>query len=319
MKPKVLLTQPIHQVGRELLAAEADVVTWAGAEVEPLARALENARAVIVRSARLSEEIIRGAADLRIIVKHGAGYETIDVAAATACGVVVSSTPAANSQSVAEHALALLLTVARRIVDYTRDLTRGKMQPRQAYQGTELSGKVIGIIGLGESGYRLARMAIGGLGMRAIGYDPYREPWPEGIQRTQDLESLLGAADFVSVHVPLTKETRDLIGPVALAQMKPTCVLVNTSRGGIVDETALAEAIREGRLAGAGLDVVADEPIRPDHPLAGLPNVVLTPHVAGVTEESMVRMARDSADEVLRVLRGEPPRYPLNPEALRGY
>jgi D-3-phosphoglycerate dehydrogenase len=264
----------------------------------------------------LPAEIIRGAQCLKIIAKHGAGYENIDLAAATACGVVVTSTPVANSQSVAEHALALLLAVARRIGDYAQDLQRGRLQPRQSYQGVELYGKTLGVVGVGESGRRLARMAAGGLRMRVLGYDPYRDPWPEGIERVGELQMLLSAADCLSIHVPLTKETRNLIGREALAQVKPTCVLVNTSRGGIVDETALAEAIRDGRLAGAGLDVVANEPIRPDHPLAGLQRVLLTPHVAGVTEEGMVNMARDSAEEVLRVLRGERPKYPLNPEVL---
>lgn len=206
--------------------------------------------------------------------------------------------------------------MARRIGDYIQDLCRGRQKPRQAYQGFELWGKVLGVIGVGESGSRLARMAAGGLGMRVLGYDPYRDPWPEGIERVQRLQALLCAADFLSIHVPLTEATRNLIGRQALALLKPTCVLVNTSRGGIVDETALAEAIREGRLAGAGLDVVAEEPIRPDHPLIGLPGVVLTPHIAGVTDEGMVRMARESAEEVLRVLRGERPKHPLNLEVL---
>ncbi len=318
MRPKVLVTEPIHEVGWRILAAETDAVAWVGPKAEPLVQALAGARGIIVRSTGLPAEVIRGAKGLRIIAKHGAGFENIDLAAATACGVVVTTTPAANSQSVAEHALALLMAVARRIGDYTRGLLRGEEKPRQAYQGIELFGKVLGIIGAGESGSRLARIAAGGLGMRVLGYDPYRDAWPDGIERCRDLASLLSAADCISIHVPLTGETRNLIGPGALGLMKPTCILVNTSRGGVVDEVALADAIREGRLAGAGLDVVADEPIRPAHSLASLPNVILTPHVAGVTDEGMMRMAQGAAEEVLRVLRGEQPRHPLNPEVLRG-
>ncbi len=316
MKPRVLVTEPIHQAGWDLLAAETQAAAWAGAAAEPLAKALEAAHGVIVRSARVTGDIIRGARDLRVIAKHGAGYENIDVAAATACGVVVTSTPAANSQSVAEHALALLLAVARRIGDYAEDLLRGRQKARQAYEGIELHGKVLGVIGVGESGSRLARVAAGGLGMRVLGYDPYRDPWPQGIERVQKLDALLSAVDCISIHVPLTDGTRNLIGREELACMRPMCVLVNTSRGGIVDEAALADAIRDGRLAGAGLDVVTDEPIRPDHPLAGLPRVLLTPHVAGVTGEAMMRMAQDSAEDLLRVLRGERPKYPVNPEVL---
>jgi D-3-phosphoglycerate dehydrogenase len=316
MKPKVLVTESIHQVGWDILATETEAVAWGGQEKEPLGKAMETARAVLVRIARLSAEIIRGAKHLRIIAKHGVGYDNIDVSAATACGVVLTNTPTANSQSVAEQALALLLAVARRIGESDRDLALGKLRTQKSYQGIELSGKVMGIIGVGGAGLRLAQMTRNGLGMRVIGYDPYKEPWPEGVERYRELEALLAEADFLSIHVPLTQETRNLIGPATLARMKPTCILVDTARGGIVDEAAVGEAIRGGRLAGAGLDVVADEPLKPDHPLAGLPNVILTPHVAGVTDEAMMRMAQSAAEDILRVLRGERPKYPVNPEVL---
>jgi D-3-phosphoglycerate dehydrogenase len=209
------------------------------------------------------------------------------------------------------------MVVARRSGESERDLGRRTMRPQEAYQGVELSGKVMGIIGVGGAGLRLARMTKHGLGMWVIGYDPHREPWPDGVERFRTLESLLAEADFLSMHVPLTPETRNLIGARALARMKPAAILVNTARGGVVDEAALAEAIRAGRLGGAGLDVLVDEPLRADHPLAGLPNVVLTPHTAGVTEEAMVRMATHAAEEVLRVLRGERPMFAVNPEVLR--
>jgi D-3-phosphoglycerate dehydrogenase len=175
----------------------------------------------------------------------------------------------------------------------------------------------MGIIGLGSAGFRLAKMTGGGLGMRVLGFDPYKEPWPEGIERYTAVDPILQQADFLSIHVPLTKETANLIGPAALAKMKPTAVLVNTARGGIVDEAALAEAVRAGRLAGAGLDVVVDEPLQPTHPLNGVPNILLTPHMAGVTEEAMMRMAQDSAEDILRVLRGERPKFPVNRELLK--
>lgn len=316
MKPRVLVTEPMRQAGWDLLQRETEAVAWAGQAVEPLARAMESAQGVIVRAARLSADIIRGATQLKIIAKHGVGYDNIDVEAATAAGVIVTNTPTANSQSVAEHALALLMAVARRIGECERDLTRKTMRPQEAFQGVELSGKVMGIIGVGGAGLRLARMTGQGLGMQVIGYDPYREPWPDGVERFRALEALLAEADFLSMHVPLSPETRNLIGARALARMKPTAILVNTARGGVVDEAALAEAIRAGRLGGAGLDVVVDEPLRVDHPLVGLPNVILTPHTAGVTEEAMMRMATHAAEEVLRVLRGEWPMFPVNPDVL---
>jgi len=317
MNPKVLVTEAIHQRGWDLLAGKVEAVPWAGAAAEPLEKALQGVQGVIVRVARFPGEAIRAARDLKVIAKHGVGYDNIDVAAATACGVIVTNTPTANSQSVAEHALALLLAVARKIGESGRDLALKNMRSQKAYQGVELSSKVLGIIGLGSSGLRLARMVAAGLDMRVVGFDPYRDPWPENVERFQDVNALLAEADYLSIHVPLTKETRNLIGRAALARMKSTCILVNTARGGIVDEAAVAEAVRSGRLAGAGLDVLVDEPLKPDHPLAGVPNVILTPHMAGVTEEGMMRMALTAAEDVLRVLRGERPKYPVNPEILK--
>ncbi len=316
MKPKVLVTENIHAVGWEALTAETEAVAWPGQEKQPLLDAVRDAQAILVRAARLPREVIQAAHRLKIIAKHGVGTDTIDIAAATACGVLVTSTPFANSTSVAEHALALLLAVARRIGESDRDLALNQMRAQKAYQGVELSGKVMGVIGLGGAGLCLARMTGNGLGMRVIGFDPYKVPWPDGVERCRGLDPLLAQADFISIHVPLTSETRNLVGKETLQKIKPTAVLVNTARGGIVDEAALAEAIRAGRLAGAGLDVLEDEPLKSDHPLNGLPNVLLTPHVAGVTEEALMRMARTAAEEILRVLKGQRPRFPVNRELL---
>jgi D-3-phosphoglycerate dehydrogenase / 2-oxoglutarate reductase len=317
MKPKVLVTESIHQVGWDTLKAGADAVAWPGEEKQPLVDAVRDVQAILVRVAKLTPEVIEKAARLKVIGKHGVGYDNINIPAATARGVIVTNTPLANSTSVAEHALALLLAVARRIGESDRDLVQGKMRAQKAYQGIELSGKVMGIVGLGSAGFRLARMTGQGLAMRVLGFDPYKEPWPDGIERCTDLDPLLRQADFVSIHVPLTKETANLIGPEALRKMKPTAILVNTARGGIVDEPAVAEAVKAGRFAGAGLDVVVDEPLQPTHPLNGVPNIILTPHVAGVTEEAMMRMAQDSAEDILRVLRGEAPKFPVNREVLK--
>ena len=317
MRPRVLVTENIHAAGWETLKRETDAVAWPGQDKQPLIEAVADVQAVLVRVAKLSADVIKAAKKLKIIGKHGVGYDNIDIPAATASGVIVTNTPLANSTSVAEHALALLLAVARRIGESERDLARGAMRTQKAYQGVELSGKVMGVIGLGSAGLRLARMTANGLGMRVLGFDPYKEPWPDGVEHCRELGPLLAQADFVSIHVPLTKETRNLIGKDALAAMKPTAVLVNTARGGIVDEVAVAEAVKAGRPAGAGLDVVVDEPLKPNHPLNRVPNIVLTPHVAGVTEEAMMRMAQDAAEDILRVLKGEKPKYPVNREVLK--
>jgi D-3-phosphoglycerate dehydrogenase / 2-oxoglutarate reductase len=317
MKPKVLVTETIHPAGWDTLRGEVEAVAWAGQEEQPLTSAVGDVQGILVRVAKLTGEVIQAARRLKVIGKHGVGTDNIDIPAATARGVLVTNTPLANSTSVAEHALALLLGVARRIGESDRDLALGKMRSQRTYQGLELSGKVLGVIGLGSAGLRLARMAGQGLGMRLLGFDPYKDPWPEGVEHCRELSPLLRQADFISIHVPLTKETRNLIGEAALAVMKPTAILVNTARGGIVDEAAIASALSAGRLAGAGLDVVVDEPLQPGHPLTGAPNLILTPHMAGVTEEAMMRMAQDSAEDILRVLRGEPPKYLVNREVLK--
>ena len=307
MKPRVLVTETIHQAGWDILARETEAVAWKGEATEPLAAALEGAQAAIVRVAKFSADLIRGAKQIKIIAKHGVGYDNIDVKAATECGVVVTFTPAANSQSVAEHALALMFAVARRIGDFSRDMAVRQLQAQKLYQGVELAGKVLGVIGVGGAGGRLAKMAAAGLGMRVVGFDPYKDPWPEGIEKMRTLDELLAQADFVSIHVPLTPETKNLINAAALAKMKSSAILVNTARGGI----------RQGRIAGAALDVVVDEPVKVDHPLAKIRNVLLTPHMAGVTEEGMIGMATAAAEDVLSVLRGERPKYPVNREVLR--
>ena len=317
MKPRVLVTETIHTAGWETLRREADAVAWPGQDKQPLTEAIADVQAVLVRVAKISADVIKVAKTLKVIGKHGVGYDNIDIPAATAAGVIVTNTPLANSTSVAEHALALLLAVARRIGETERDLTRGTMRTQKVYQGMELSGKVMGVIGLGSAGLRLARMTGQGLGMRVLGFDPYKVPWPDGIEHCTDLDPLLRQSDFISIHVPLTRETTNLIGKEALPRMKPTAILVNTARGGIVDEAAVAEAVKARRLAGAGLDVVVDEPLKPSHPLNGVPNIILTPHMAGVTEEAMMRMAQDSAEDILRVLRGERPQFPVNRELLK--
>ncbi|HSB80182.1 MAG TPA: hydroxyacid dehydrogenase [Candidatus Methylomirabilis sp.] len=316
MKPKVLITETIHPAGWDRLRGEVEAVAWAGQEQQPLTSAVGDVQGILVRVAKLTGEVIQAAKQLKVIGKHGVGTDNIDIPAATARGVLVTNTPLANSTSVAEHALALLLGVARRIGESDRDLALGKLRSQRTYQGIELSGKVLGVIGLGSAGLRLARMAGQGLDMRLLGFDPYKAPWPKDVEQCGELASLLRQADFISIHVPLTKETRNLIGETALAAMKPTAILVNTARGGIVDEAAVAAALKAGRLAGAGLDVVEDEPLRPGHPLIGVPNLILTPHMAGVTEEAMMRMALDAAEDILRVLRGEGPKYPVNREVL---
>lgn len=313
VRPRVLITEPIHPVGPEILARETDVIYLAERPGETIDQHLPTVDAILVRTARLGGERLRGAKRLRVIGKHGVGVDNVDVAVAREIGIAIVSTPGANSQAVAEHALTMMLMLARRMATTTRMLRAGQFEAARALQlPTDLHGKTLGLIGLGNVGARLAAMCRAALAMRVLAYDPYvtaERATALDVELTPDLSTLLREADVVSIHVPLTPATRNIVGASALAQLKPTAVLINCARGGLIDEDALLAALRAGRLAGAGLDAFVDEPFPPNHPLLQLENVVATPHIAGGSQQALEIMARTVADDILRVLRGEPPMY----------
>jgi D-3-phosphoglycerate dehydrogenase len=314
-RPRVLITEAIHPIGVELLAREAEAVYLPDRPGETIDQHLPSVDGIVVRTAKLPEERLRRATRLRVIGKHGVGVDNVDLAAARALGITVVFTPGTNSQAVAEHALTLMLMLARRIPTSSRLLREGQFDlARRSIVAVDLQGKTLGLVGLGQVGRRLATMCRLGLSMRVLAFDPYvslDQAGELGVELVSELSPLLRAADVVSVHAPLTPETRGIIGREALAQMKPTAYLVNCARGGLVDEDALLVALRAGRLAGAGLDVFGEEPPLVDHPLLQLENVVATPHVAGSSEDALRRMADTVAEDVLRVLRGEQPAHPL--------
>ena len=241
---------------------------------------------------------------------------SVDVGACTRRGVMVTTTGDANSGAVSEHAFGLILAAARLITLADAQVKSGVWN-RGRYVGIELSGKILGLVGLGRIGVRMSRHAQGFF-MTTIAHDPYvrpRDAQALGVTLC-DLETLLRTADLVSLHLPLTEETRGLIGRDELALMKPSAILVNTARGGLVDEDALCEALRSRQIAAAALDAFAQEPLPAGHPLTELDNVVLAPHIGGQTQESLVRLSARATDNVLRVLRGETPSDIVNPEAL---
>ncbi|MGH2461382.1 MAG: hydroxyacid dehydrogenase, partial [Chloroflexota bacterium] len=244
---------------------------------------------MVVRTARLTDARLSRAGRLKVIGKHGVGVDNVDLAAARARGIAVVFTPGVNSQAVAEHALTLMLMLARRIPTASRMLRDGQFdEARRTIVALDLQGKTLGLVGLGQVGRRLAAIVRQGLAMRVLAFDPYVTPAQAaelGVELVSELEPLLRAADVVSIHAPLTPETRGIIGRGALAELKPTAFLINCARGGLVDEDALLEALQAGRLAGAGLDVFVEEPTPAAHPLFGLENVVVTPHVAGSSQE----------------------------------
>lgn len=292
-----------------LEAAGCEVIpntTGRGYAAAELMAALRSVDAIITGTDELTGEVIRSAERLRTIAKHGVGLDGIDLDAARERGIVVSATPGAIHDAVADHTLGLLLAVARRIVPAHESTDRGKWGN---FIGVELRGRTLGLVGLGRIGKGVCVRAQA-FGMRVVAHDPFPdEPFAaaNGV-RFLPLDELLGTADVVSLHAAGGGGERPILGGTELRRMKPSAVLINTARGGLVDEAALAAALREGRLAGAGLDVFTVEPPH-GSPLIGLPTVVHTPHIAGQTAEGLVRMGEMTVENCLRALRGEEPLY----------
>ncbi len=279
--------------------------------------AAEPVDAVISRTVELSAAAIRVCPTLKVISKHGVGVSNIDVAAATERGIPVYVTPGANAASVAELTVGLMLAAARRIALLDRELRAGRWSRSQ--DGAQLGGRRLGLLGFGQVGQRVARIAQA-LGMEVHAHDPQltgASPVP-GVQLHTSLSSLLPLSDVLSLHIPLTPRTRGLIDARALQALPPGALLVNTARGEVVDEGALIEGLRAGRLAGAGLDTMAEEPLPAGHPLTLLPTVVLTPHVGGSTAAALAAMAEGAARNVLGFLQGQwpDPRSCVNPQVL---
>jgi D-3-phosphoglycerate dehydrogenase len=266
---------------------------------------------------RVTAELLDRAPRLRVIGRAGAGVDTIDVNAATERGIVVVNAPGGNAVAAAEHTLALMFALARRVAPADASLKRGEWK-RSAYMGSELTGKTLGLIGLGKVGSEVARRALG-LDMRVYVYDPYvpDEHARRSGMEPVSLDALLEAADFVSLHVPLTEATRGILSAARLAQMRPGAFVVNCARGGLVDDVALLAALDSGRLAGAAVDVFAKEPVATDDPLPRHPKVVATPHLGASTVEAQVNVAAQIAAEVLAVLEGRPAQFAVNAPSLR--
>ncbi|MDP9379409.1 MAG: phosphoglycerate dehydrogenase [Chloroflexota bacterium] len=294
---------------RVLEAAGCDVIpntTGRAYRAEELIEALRDVDAIITGTDELTRDVIYRAERLKTIAKHGVGLDSIDLQAARERGVVVSATPAAIHDSVADHTLALLLAVTRHVVPGHVSTAAGEWGN---YVGVELRGRTLGLVGFGRIGKGVCLRAQA-FGMSVVAYDPFPdEPFAAAHDvRFLPLVDLLSTSDVVSLHAGVLDASRPLLGADEVAAMKRGAYLINTARGQLVDEIALARALQEGRLAGAGLDVFASEPSR-DSPLLGLPNVVHTPHVAGQTVEGLLRMGDQTVENCLRALRGEPPLF----------
>jgi D-3-phosphoglycerate dehydrogenase len=263
----------------------------------------------------------RAGAALKVIARHGIGMNNVDIPAASARGILVVNTPDAPTESTAEHAVALIMALAKRVVAGDMSL-RGANIPRAQLMGTELRGRTLGVVGVGRIGRRVAEICALGLQMRVMAYNPSLPDWSPltalGVEPVDRLETLLAQADVVTLHASLTPETRHLMSERRLRLMKPTAYLVNTSRGSLVDEMALARVLAEGHLAGAALDVFDPEPPPPDHPLLRMTHVVVTPHTASYTDLGYQGMGLGAVEQTLQVLRGERPPNLLNPEVWPG-
>ena len=309
MTYRVLATDPLDQQGVDVFKANPDIELdlKPGMKPDELARVIGEYDALVIRSgSKVTADTLKNPGKLRVIGRAGIGVDNIDVAAATARGIVVMNTPGGNNVTTAEHAITLMLAVARFIPQADASLRAGKWE-RTKFTGSEVCNKTLGVVGLGNIGRIVAERAQG-LRMRVVGYDPFvtHEAAAKLGVELVTLDDLYARADFVSVHVPMTPETKGLIGAAAFAKMKKGVRIVNAARGGIVDEAALYDAITSGKVAGAALDVFAEEPPPKDHPLLGLPQVVVTPHLGAATSEAQINVAIAIAEQITNFLvRGE--------------
>ncbi len=317
MAPTVVIAHDIFfdlSVEREILkAVDARVLTFRELVSPEAVAAARTADALMVSVQKVPAELLASMTHCRIVSRVGVGVDSIDVAAATARGIWVTNVPDYGVEEVSTHTIALLLACARRIPQLIESTRRGEWDSRFVQPFRRLQGQVLGLVGLGRIGRSTAAKARG-LGLQVVVSDPYVDAHTieaEGM-RAVDLETLLRISDFVSLHVPLTETTRDIIDARAMKQMKPTAFLINTSRGGLINEQALLQALQADVIAGAALDVVMAEPPPPDHPLLHEKKAMLTPHTAWYSEDASHDLRVRAAEEVVRVLQGQPPRSPVN-------
>jgi D-3-phosphoglycerate dehydrogenase len=316
VRPLVVVGGTIHPDGTALLEGEARVIVTGEEQESAFAAVAAEADGILLRTwPRCSESLMRALPRLKVVGRHGAGLDIVDIPAATRCGVAVVHAPGGNAQAVAEHALMLMLVCVKRTLLVDKATRAGDWSARGG-GNTELHGKTLGIVGVGNIGRRVAKFAAA-IGMKVLAYDKYvpaDELRRRGVEPVAGLDALLPEVDVLTCHTPLTDETRGMINERTLGLMKKGAIYVNTSRGPVQQERAIFEALTRGHLAAAGIDVFEEEPSSTDNPLFNLPNVVVSSHVAGVTQEARRTTSIQVASEMLRVLRGEKPDVLANPD-----
>lgn len=323
---KVFLSEVIHPAAVALLEKSAEIIRPRDNSRESFLEALQEVEGIIARKIYIRAEEMAHAPKLKIIARHGVGLDSVDIQEATRRGILVTYTPGENRESVAELTIAFILSLARKIPQAQaamHSLPKGEIGQFTALlnkfqlTGIDIEGKTLGIIGTGRIGSTVAKKCVAAFAMQVKGYDPYVSAATMksfNVEKVERLAELLPQVDFLTIHCPLTSETYGLVGEKELRAMKKGAFIINTARGGIVSEKALYNALSSGHIAGAALDVWETEPPDPADPLLRHPHVLATPHYAGTTEESLYRVGMAAVEEVLRVLRGEPPKNAVNPE-----
>lgn len=310
---RVLIADKIADEGIEVLEGVAEVDTKTGLTESQLAEIIGDYQALVVRSdTQVTRTVFEAASKLLVVGRAGVGLDNIDVEAATERGVVVVNAPQGNTIAATEHTMSLIMATARHIPQADASLRAGEWR-RKEFMGTELRGKTLGVLGLGNIGYEVARRAVA-MEMRVIAYDPFvseERAASIGVE-TVSVEDVITGSDFITVHLPLNDTTRGMIGAAEIDRMKPDVRLINVARGGIIDEHALAEGVKSGKVAGAAIDVFTSEPPNADVPLFDDPRIIVTPHLGASTTEAQERVAVDVADQIVEVLNGRAARYAVN-------
>lgn len=318
---RILLSEPIEAAGMAALEGKAEVLISPDPSAETVGRLLRDADALVLRTAtKIDRQMIAQAPKLKVISRTGGGLNNVDIDAATEFGVVVAGVKGPQDRYVAEHTIALIMSLSKQLPYLDEQTRKGNFRSRFEYKPMGLEGKVLGLVGFGRIGKIVASVAFV-LGMKVLAYDPYLKPEQlqgSGIMLVDEPEALLKASDFVSLHVPATPETEKFMNARRLAGMKQGAFLINTARGEIVDEVALIQALQSGHLAGAGLDVLANEPPDVQSPLMGMQSVILSPHTAGLTREGVALLARGAAENALAVLEDKAPSFSGNWEKVQG-
>jgi D-3-phosphoglycerate dehydrogenase len=323
---KIMLVEHIHQAAVEMLAKKMEIVFPETQNEEGILASIRDCDAIIARGSKITGNILKAAPRLKVIARHGVGYDSVDLQTANELKIPVVYTPAANTESVAELAMGFMICLGRKIVRanavmqseglLSDKITLQVMTKNSGLVNADLWGQTMGVIGVGRIGSSLSRKMIAAFNFRVLGYDPYVDAKTLagcGVQKIDRLEEMLPQCDFVTLHCPGNEETQHMINARTLGLMKPGAYLINTARGMVVDEKALVEALQKKRIAGAALDVFEPEPPVPGNPILHMENVIVTPHYGAQTAESLYNMATMAAQGVIDVLEGRRPQYLVNP------